>query len=128
MKALSILVATAALAGGAWAASAQDSLGDSLAASGASVNVGADLAASGVRTASAAAVLPIGSIAAGSAVAGSVVGGTGGAALLSGARATGTAAGQLAGFAVGPLPVTRDVVVAPQPVPHVPYAPQGQHP
>ena len=107
---------------------AQDSLGDSLAASGASVSLGADLAASGVRTASAVAVLPAGSVAIGSGVAGSVAGGVAGRALLDTAGGVLKATGRMAQFAQGPLPVSREVVVAPQPVPRLPYAAQGPHP
>ena len=123
-----VTAASFALLASAATAQAQDSLGDSLAASGASVSLGADLAASGVRTASAVAVLPAGSVAIGSGVAGSVAGGVAGRALLDTAGGVLKATGRMAQFAQGPLPVSREVVVAPQPVPRLPYAAQGPHP
>ena len=100
---------------------AQDSVGDTSAASGASVGVGAALADSGVRTVAAVAVLPIGAVAAGSAVGASVTGGEARDGFATGAAGIAKVAGQLEGFAQGPLPVTREVVVAPQAVPQLPY-------
>ena len=101
-------------------ASAQDSVGDISAALTASVNLGGDLAASGVRTVAAASVLPASTVAVGSGVAGSVAGGVVGGALTTGANGMLHVTGDLARFATGPLPVSRDIVVAPQPMPHVP--------
>ena len=108
------------------AAAAQDSVGDTSAASKASVDLGGDLAASGVRTVAAAAIPPASTLAAGSAVGGSIAGGVAGQAMFTGAKGMSTVAGDLARFAQGPLPVTREVVVA-QPVPRLPYE-AGQAP
>ena len=124
MKIFAPLLASA-LVSLAGAAGAQDSVGDTSAASGASVNLGGDLAASGVRTVAAAAVLPASTAASGSAVAGSVTGGVAGQAMFAGAKGMLDVSGRLARFAQGPLPVSRDVVVAPQPVPRLPYAAQA---
>ena len=125
MKNLATGLAALALASIAGAASGQDSVGDTSAASGASVDLGGDLAASGVRTVAAAAIVPASTAASGSAVAGSVTGGVAGQAMFTGAKGMLDVTGQLAKFAQGPLPVTREVVVSPQPVPHLPYAAQA---
>ena len=122
MTRFAYLAVAAALGLGVSNASAQDSVGDMFAASTASVNLGGDLAASGVRTVAAASVLPASTAALGSGVAGSVAGGVVGGALTTGANGMMRVTGDLAKFATGPLPVTREIVVAPQPMPHVPYA------
>ena len=129
MTRLAYLAVVAALGLGASTASAQDSVGDTSAALTASVNLGGDLAASGVRTVAAASVLPASTAAVGSGVAGSVAGGVVGGVMTTGANGMLRVTGDLAKFAAGPLPVSRDIVVAPQPVPHVPYtaAPDGAH-
>lgn len=117
---LRLACVTIALLGGASAAAAQGSLANGSAASQASAQVVGDLAASGVQTVSAAAVLPASGLAAGSAVAGSVATGTG-SVLTHAASNMGRVAGDAAATASGPLPVTREVIVAPQGPPHVPY-------
>jgi len=102
------------------AAFAQDSVANGSTAIKASAEGAGALTASGVQTATAASVVPASGVAAGSMAVGSV-------AELGGKIATGAATGmsQAAGDSVtaanGPLPVAKEVIVAPQPAPRVPY-------
>jgi hypothetical protein len=107
---------------GATVAVAQGSVANGSTAAGASVEGAGALAESGVQTATAASIVPAVGVGSGLVVVGS-------AATLGGKIATGTAtgmsqaAGDSAAAANGPLPVAKEVIIGPQPAPHVPYAP-----
>jgi hypothetical protein len=113
------LVAAIALST-AGAALAQDSVANGSTALKASGEGTGALAASGVQTATAASVVPASGVAVGSMAAGSVAE-LGGKIAMRSAAGMSQAAGDSATAANGPLPVAKEVIVAPQPAPKVPY-------
>jgi hypothetical protein len=104
----------------AGAALAQDSLANGSTALKASGEGTAALAASGVQTATAASVVPASGAAVGSMAVGSVAE-VGGKIAMRSATGMSQAAGDSAAAANGPLPLAKEVIVAPQPAPKVPY-------
>jgi hypothetical protein len=110
----------------AGAARAQDSMDHAARATSGLFQAGGDLAASGVQMAVSVAVIPVGAAGLGSAAAGSTAA-TAGRVLDHTAQDMSTAAGESAAVNA-PLPVTRRVIVAPQPPPHVPYDAQPAAP
>jgi len=113
------LVATMALST-ANAAFAQDSVANGSTAIKASAEGAGALTASGVQTATAASVVPASGVAVGSMAVGSVAE-LGGKIAMRSATGMSQAAGDSAVAANGPLPVAKEVIVAPQPAPKVPY-------
>jgi hypothetical protein len=104
----------------AGAAFAQDSLANGSTAIKASGEGAGALTASGVQTATAASVVPASGVAVGSLAVGSVAE-LGGKIATRSAIGMSQAAGDSAAAANGPLPVAKEVIVAPQPAPKVPY-------
>jgi len=78
------------------------------------------LAASGVQTATAASVVPASGVAVGSMAVGSVAE-LGGKMAIRSATGMSQAAADSGAAAKGPLPLAKEVIVAPQPAPKVPY-------
>ncbi len=104
----------------AHAALAQDSVANGSTALKASAEGAGALTASGVQTATAAAIVPASGVAVGSMAAGSVAE-LGGKIAMRSATGMSQAAGDSAIAANGPLPVAKEVIIAPQPAPKVPY-------
>ncbi len=102
------------------AAFAQDSVVNGSTAIKASGEGAGALAASGVQTATAASVVPASGAAVGLMAAGSVAE-VGGKVAMRSATGMSQAAGDSVAAANGPLPVAKEVIVAPQPALKVPY-------
>jgi hypothetical protein len=99
---------------------AQGSLANGSTALKASAEGAGALTASGVQTATAASIVPASGAAVGSMAVGSVAA-LGGKIAIRSATGMSQAAGDSAIAANGPLPVAKEVIVAPQPAPKVPY-------
>jgi hypothetical protein len=109
------------------AAFAQGSVANGSTALKASAEGTGALAASGVQTATAASVVPASGVAVGLMAAGSVAQ-LGGKIAMRSATGMSQAAGDSANAANGPLPVAKEVIVAPQPAPKIPYDAPAQTP